>query len=100
MADKRAEIERLTDEKRRLELAVASEAAADARARALAARSGSMGALVQGLAAQAPIAPAAVPARFELPVQGLVSRRFGEADPERGRSRGLDLALAARRRRC
>lgn len=91
VADRRAEIERLIADKRALERRLHRDAdAADAEARALAARAGSMGALVQGLAARdGDNGSGAPPARLVLPIQGVLERGFGQAQPGRDRSQGL-----------
>ena len=77
LAEGRAEIDRLQAEQAGLEEGLPGVAAAEARARALAARAGSVGELVGGLAAAnrtPPLGP-----RFSLspPVQGERVRRFG-----------------------
>src|SRR5205085_10913734 len=89
VADRRGEIERLVAEKRALEGRAFPEAsAAEAQARAVAARAGSVDELVSGLGHDAPAAAGGPPGRFVVPVQGVVARRFGEPQPGRGRSEG------------
>ena len=89
LEERRSQIEKLIGDKSRLERRLLADAdAADARARALAARSGSLGELVQGLAAvnRGPSRSGLV--RLVQPVQGQLVRRFGERSG-RAASRGV-----------
>jgi septal ring factor EnvC (AmiA/AmiB activator) len=90
IADRRAEIDRLTAQKLGLEQKVYSDSGApDAQTQALAARAGSVEELVQGLSARAAIPPPAVaPDRLSAPVQGVLIRRFGEPMKGGERSQG------------
>jgi septal ring factor EnvC (AmiA/AmiB activator) len=79
LEERRSEVERLIGEKNRLERKLLANAdAAEARARALAERAGSLGELVEGLAAleQAPHRGGAL--TLVQPVQGDLVRRFGD----------------------
>lgn len=71
--------------------------AAEAQARALAARSGSVGDLVQGLrgpqGAENQAAGDKAPERLIQPVQGMVERRFGQRSGGNGRSEGWTYAV-------
>ena len=66
--------------------------AAEAQARALAARSGSVGELVQGLRGPQG-AEDKPPERLIQPVQGMVERRFGQKSGGNGRSEGWTYAV-------
>jgi len=59
----------------------------EARSRALGARVGSMGELVEELAGR-PARAASPPSSLTVPVEGSVRRRFGDPEPGRGRSQG------------
>jgi septal ring factor EnvC (AmiA/AmiB activator) len=88
VADRRAEIERLIAQKRSLEGARFGADPAEAETRALAARVGSVGELVQELAVRRPVESQAAPARFAAPVRGDLLRRYGDEAPGQGRSQG------------
>jgi murein hydrolase activator len=90
VADRRGEIERLIAEKRALERSLLLDAeAAEAEARALAARSDSLGALTD--AVQPPSAASLpAPTRAVLPSEGGLLRRFGEPGLA-GRAQGWTL---------
>ena len=91
IADRRAEIDRLTAQKLGLEnRAYGDSGAADPDIRAVAARTGSVEALVQALpsSTQNRPPPAAAPARLSPPVQGVVVHRFGEPTKGQERSQG------------
>lgn len=87
IADHRARIDRLLAEKQGLERQAFPDSAPEVRARALAAKAGSVGELVQGLGGAAGEAGAS-PARLSPPVQGQLIRRFGQAGAEQGRTQG------------
>ncbi len=93
IADRRGRIERLIADKRALERRLYADAAqAEAEARRLGARAGSVGELVTAVAAHDPGAGAGLggdaPTHLSPPVQGVVERRWGEPWPGRGRSQG------------
>jgi septal ring factor EnvC (AmiA/AmiB activator) len=90
IADRRGDIERLVAEKNALERRLYRDAGeADPETRAMAARAGSVEALVQGLAArQAAPLPTRLPDRFIPPVLGPVERRFGQANAGGERAQG------------
>jgi murein hydrolase activator len=87
-ADRQAEVESLIVEKRTLEGRLYAGDVLDAEAKALADRSGSMGELVQGLAARAPTVAAGPPSRLLPPVQGELAGRFGQRGSGRFRADG------------
>lgn len=87
IADHRAQIDRLLAEKQALEHQAFPDSAPEVRARALAARSGSVGELVEGLSAGA-AGGGAAPTQLSPPVQGVLVRRFGQAGGEHGRAQG------------
>ena len=88
IADRRAEIDRLTAQKLGLEQQAYSDSGApDSETRAVAARAGSVEELVQSLPThpQATPLPPTAPDRLAMPIQGVLVRRFGE--PVRGQER-------------
>jgi septal ring factor EnvC (AmiA/AmiB activator) len=92
VADRRGEIERLIAEKGALERSLLLDAdAADAQARALAARARSLGELAGAVAAR-PASPVggAAPIRVIAPAEGAIVRRFGDPT-EAGQARGLSF---------
>jgi septal ring factor EnvC (AmiA/AmiB activator) len=89
IADRRAEIERLTTEKSGLERQLYADAGlADPETRALAARAGSVADFVERLDRGKRAAPRNPPAKLLAPVQGTLARRFGDAQEGRERSQG------------
>ena len=86
IADHRADIDRLLAEKQVLEQRL-YPGDGDPEARALAARSGSVGALVAGLS-ERPAAPGSAPTRLAAPVQGPLVRRFGQSRGPSERAEG------------
>lgn len=89
VADRRADIDRLAAEKRGLERRLYDDGEAEAHSRAMAARVGTVEALVEQLAAANRPAPAAgAPSAFAWPVAGTVARRFGQRGGVNGRSQG------------
>lgn len=89
IADKQAEIERLTAEKLTLEHRAYGQAAVGPAVRALAARTGSVEAFVAALPSEGAAGPpAAPPDRLSLPVRGVLVRRFGEPLRDRERAQG------------
>jgi septal ring factor EnvC (AmiA/AmiB activator) len=93
IADRRGDIERLVAEKIALERRLYRDPGEpDPATRALAARVGSVEALVEGLNAREDARPAALPARlpdrFIPPVQGAVERRFGDSGRGGDRAQG------------
>jgi len=89
-ADRQAEVQSLITEKRSLERRLYGDLEPGAvEARAVAARAGSMGELVQGLAARGGEETASGPPdRLLPPVQGEVAGRFGQRTAGRGRGEG------------
>ncbi len=92
VADRRAEMEALDEEKARLEGRVDPAMGAEAMvARRLGARAGSVDELVEGVQTPDTTTPPAAelaPTRLVPPVGGAPVRRFGEASPGHGPSRG------------
>ena len=91
IADRRAEIDRLTAQKMGLENRVYSDSGApDPQIRAVAVRAGSVEELVQALPSrpQNQPPPKTAPDRFAMPVQGVLIRRFGEPIKGQERSQG------------
>lgn len=85
IADHRAQIDRLLAEKQALEHQAFPDSAPEVRARALAARAGSVDGLVRGLPANG---GGAAPSQLVPPVQGILVRRFGQAGAAQGRAHG------------
>ena len=81
VADRKGEIERLIIEKTRLERAYAQEAFTEAS------ELRTLGALTDGLTPKAPTGPLVL----SLPVEGEVTRRFGDTLPAGGRTAGLSI---------
>jgi len=97
IADRRAEIERLTTEKSGLERQLYADAGlADPETRALAARAGSVADFVERLDRGKRAAPRNPPAKLLAPVQGTLARRFGDA--QEGRERSQRAGAEPRRR--
>lgn len=88
VAEGRVRIDALAAEKQALERQLHTDADAEARARGLAARSGTVGELVQGLALRGRADAPDQPLKLIQPVQGKLERRFGQRSPGGGRSEG------------
>lgn len=93
VADRRAQIEDLIEQKRALEAQLDSDAdAADRDVKRLAERARSLGEFVGELNARDAPAPAELPASFRPPVQGQPVRRFGVRGGDPARAKGWTWA--------